>query len=174
MSTELLCKRTAMRSSLFLMATIASETLSGPVRVRNLSNDGAMIEGAELPPVGKECRLRRADLSASGSIVWNSGRSAGIRFDRPINVMQWMPAKSGGQQQVDAVVHQQRTSPAGSAAADASSGFLKKSEELSGLADMIDALADALSKDEAIVARHLERLQVLDIAAQKLRKLAAE
>ena len=37
---------------------------------------------------------------------------------------------------------------------------------------MIEALGDSMSEDPLIIERYLTRLQVLDVAGQKLRQLA--
>ena len=48
------------RTNMFVMATIYADTGSAPVKVRNLSSTGALIEGEVLPPLGATVRLRRA------------------------------------------------------------------------------------------------------------------
>ena len=46
--------------------------------------------------------------------------------------------------------------------------------DLTRLRHAIESLADALSEDPGVVARHASKLQALDLASQLLRKLAAE
>jgi 4-hydroxyphenylpyruvate dioxygenase-like putative hemolysin len=46
-------------------------------------------------------------------------------------------------------------------------------EEALKVADALDALADALSEDAAVVRNHGSKLQSLDIASQLLRRSAA-
>jgi hypothetical protein len=53
-----------------------------PVILRNLSAEGALIEGQQLPPEGATTRFTRNDLSVQGRIIWVEGRYAGVAFDR--------------------------------------------------------------------------------------------
>jgi hypothetical protein len=50
------------------------------VKLRNLSAEGAQVEGADLPVEGTEVLFRKADLAVVGTLVWNKGKQAGIRF----------------------------------------------------------------------------------------------
>ena len=52
------------RTHLFVIGTLYFGRSSAPVRVRNLSATGALIEGTSLPHVGTEIILRRGDLKA--------------------------------------------------------------------------------------------------------------
>ena len=60
-----------------------------PVRIRNLSETGALIEGASLP--GGRCPGPvRGDLQVAATIAWSGGGRCGVRFDRPTPVrMDW-------------------------------------------------------------------------------------
>ena len=48
-----------IRTNMFLMATIYAGGGSAPVKVRNLSLAGALIEGGRIPDVASEITLRR-------------------------------------------------------------------------------------------------------------------
>ena len=48
---------------MFVIATMSAITASGPIKIRNLSRHGAHIEGAELPGLGDDLKLRRAPVS---------------------------------------------------------------------------------------------------------------
>ncbi len=54
------------------------------VVLRNLSSEGALIEGAKLPRTGATTQFRRNDLAVNGRIVWVEGRLAGLAFDRDL------------------------------------------------------------------------------------------
>lgn len=61
----------------------ASLELSGssvPVKLRNLSADGALVEGDQLPVEGASILFRKGDISTSGMVAWVNGRQAGISF----------------------------------------------------------------------------------------------
>ena len=77
--------RRSGRSPVLLSATI--DVFGGDVRVvlRNLSSEGALIEGADLPPEGATTTFCRNDLSVRGRIAWVEGRFAGLAFERPLD-----------------------------------------------------------------------------------------
>jgi hypothetical protein len=54
------------------------------VILRNLSSEGALIEGAKLPLVGTSTVFNRNELRVNGRIVWVQGRLAGVSFDRKL------------------------------------------------------------------------------------------
>ena len=62
------------------------ETLiaNGAVAVRNLSCTGAMIEGEEVPPAGRDIILRAAGHEFFGTVVWSDGYRCGVQFDEPL------------------------------------------------------------------------------------------
>ena len=76
--------RKSGRSPVLLSAKI--EVLGSQVSIvlRNLSSQGALIEGSELPPEGTNTTFMRNDLKVKGTIVWVEGRYAGIAFDREL------------------------------------------------------------------------------------------
>ena len=159
---------------MFVLASMTAQSVSCPVKIRNMSPDGALIESAALPSVGEHLSLRRGDLSAVGQVVWRQGGRAGLRFDHNVEVAAWLPAGSR-QQQVDQTFHELKNglieiapSPA---APTGPSPFDK--QDLLDAAQALDALADALAEDAIVIARHSTNLQVLDIAAQLLRLCTA-
>jgi len=77
--------RRSRRSPVLLAATI--EVCGAPlaVKLRNLSEEGALIEGAPLPAEGSATVFERKDMRLTGRIVWVEGNYAGIAFDTPLN-----------------------------------------------------------------------------------------
>ena len=67
---------------MLLSAKIDVDGVDVAVILRNLSAEGALIEGAQLPREGATTRFIRNDLSVGGRIVWVEGRYAGVAFDR--------------------------------------------------------------------------------------------
>lgn len=66
----------------------ANLELSGaslPVKLRNLSADGALVEGDKLPVEGTEVLFRRQELSLSARVVWEKGGRAGLSFSEPLS-----------------------------------------------------------------------------------------
>ena len=76
--------RQSRRSNVLLAATIELAGAALPVKLRNLSTEGALIEGDELPVEGSEVVFRRNDLKVTSRVAWVDGKHAGIAFRRPI------------------------------------------------------------------------------------------
>jgi len=60
--------RVESRSNIFVMATIYAPGGSTPVRVRNMSRTGALVEAPVLPAAGSRVRLSRGSLTVVGDI----------------------------------------------------------------------------------------------------------
>ncbi|KUO54553.1 MAG: hypothetical protein APF78_03495 [Sphingomonadales bacterium BRH_c3] len=123
-------------------------------------------------------KLRKGELSAIGAVVRREGRQAGIRLERPINPVDWLPNKARSQLMVDTAFETIKPiveggPPSGNSRAEASAlpSSPATRDELEGIADMLDALADQMSEDPVIISSYLDKLQVLDIASQKLRRV---
>ena len=87
--------RRSRRSHLLLTATLDYSGRAVKVTVRNLSSDGAQVEGAQLPVEGSDLMFRKGDLAVAGSVIWVKGKQAGIRFDQeldPATVLNHVPA----------------------------------------------------------------------------------
>lgn len=77
--------RRSNRSPVLLSAKIDIDGIPVAVVLRNLSSQGALVEGKLLPREGAITRFERNDLSVKGRIVWIEGRFAGLAFDRPLD-----------------------------------------------------------------------------------------
>lgn len=170
-----MCRRAAPRTNLFVMATLVSDTMSGAVRVRNLSESGALIEANNLPDAGATCRLIRGNLSVPGKVTRRSEKNIGFQFERRVSVESWMKSGHEHQQQVDRIVQQAKHVYPVADKAHIASHTLKSTvgerNDLHQIADKLDKLADLLSNDPEVIARYMNQLQVLDLASQKLRAL---
>jgi hypothetical protein len=76
--------RRSGRSPVLLSAKVVVDGTDVSVVLRNLSSEGALIEGANLPAEGATTSFKRNDLSVKGRIVWVEGRLAGLAFDRQL------------------------------------------------------------------------------------------
>ena len=158
---------------------LISDTMSAPVRIKNLSANGALISGRELPRAGEQCRLRRGEISITGQIVRVMDRAAAVQFARLIDVHQWLGAAQQLQSDVDRVVqdsrHRYPIADSNHLVSNLRHERIAPStftgDELVDLADQLDRLADSLSDNPLIIAEYQTRLQVLDIASQRLRAL---
>ena len=77
--------RRSNRSPVLLSAKVDVGGAEVAVILRNLSAEGALIEGANLPRDGDATVFRRNELCVTGHIVWVEGRFAGVKFDRELN-----------------------------------------------------------------------------------------
>lgn len=83
--TDITQNRRSRRSPVFLKANVEVDGSPVSVTLRNLSEEGALVESACLPEVGSPTRFERNELRIAGCVVWVAGRLAGIRFDKPMD-----------------------------------------------------------------------------------------
>ncbi|NUQ18153.1 MAG: PilZ domain-containing protein [Sphingomonas sp.] len=65
-----------------------------PVKLRNLSQEGALVEADRLPSEGDTTYFERNDLRLKAQVVWVQGRYAGVAFDerlKPEQVLRHVP-----------------------------------------------------------------------------------
>jgi PilZ domain len=185
--------RVAPRTNLLLAATAEVGGRLLPVRIRNLSETGAMIEGAGLPDASMKLVLSRGDLHVSAVVAWASGSRRGIRFDGPTPVEEWTggtkprPLDCTGlrdQRRVDAMQSEARADTASGAAlrsapeapssAPVSPGLDSRlADELGYVQRLLENLGDELIADLFLVQRHGQSLQSLDLVGQVLGHVAA-
>ena len=87
--------RRSRRSNVLMAAAIETQTGPESVTLRNLSADGALVEGDRIPEAGSPVVFRKNDLVISGRIAWVNERRAGIAFDaklEPETVLRHIPA----------------------------------------------------------------------------------
>ncbi len=68
-----------------MAAALEHSGSSLPVKLRNLSADGALVEGDRLPVEGTEVLFRRQELSLSARVVWEKAGRAGLSFSEPLS-----------------------------------------------------------------------------------------
>jgi PilZ domain len=164
--------RLHQRSNVYLGAVLSTDDGASPVRVRNLSVHGALLEGDDLPVEGTKVQLGRGRLSAAGTIAWQRGNQRGVRFDEPVEVGGWVrPTGHRGQQRVDAAIaaiRGARPSPdllaIVGAVPDSQESLESLSEELALVCERIAATED-LPID---VAEQIMRLEVISNSIGRL------
>ena len=82
--SSIIQNRRSNRSPVLLSAKLSMGGDELPVVLRNLSAEGALVEGAQLPIEGSATVFKRNDLSVAGRVVWVERRFAGIAFDRKL------------------------------------------------------------------------------------------
>ena len=87
--------RKTRRSNVLMSASIELSGKSLPVKLRNLSADGALVEADMLPVEGASIMFRKGELCVQGRVAWAKTRHAGISFARklePEEVLRHVPA----------------------------------------------------------------------------------
>jgi hypothetical protein len=160
--------RSQNRSNVFLSASLLIGTASVPVRVRNMSQRGALLEASSLPSAGTKVRLARGELRADGNIAWKRDGQAGIRFASEIDVGSWVQ-KVGhtGQQRVDNAIAALRRH-------EAVPDFTAQAPSLERIGLELQVICDRLTGSPTMTVEFGEELVKLDTIAQTLRQLAGE
>jgi hypothetical protein len=171
-----------------LAATISAGSTSAPVRIRNLSELGAMIDGPALPRAGAMLTLNRLALSIGATVIWNRDGRCGLSLGCPIVVDDWIagattaPARLGGGQlrvdQLQSAIRSGTAMPAeihAPAPSEAERQPVERSvaAELGRVKRMLDTVSAELCDDVDVLVRHERAIQTFDIAAMIVEELAA-
>ena len=87
--------RRSRRSNVLMAASLQTASGIADVKLRNLSAEGALVEGDGIPEPGELLVFRKNELTVSGRIAWVSERRAGIAFDaklQPETVLRHIPS----------------------------------------------------------------------------------
>lgn len=160
--------RSQSRSNVFLSASLIVGAAALPVRVRNMSRHGALLDGGSLPAPGVTVRLIRGGLSVDGKVAWQRDCQVGISFSGEIEVGAWVKKVGhAGQQRVDdAIAALRRNQPLPANQAPQTPSLGRISEEL-------QAICDRLASSSLITVEFGEELVKLDTLAQTLQQLSA-
>jgi hypothetical protein len=77
-------RRDQSRRRVLLSAQLHTSSTVYRVRIRDVSEGGAKIEGENLPAPGVVVCLQRGDRAAYGAMAWVNGQSGGVEFDEPV------------------------------------------------------------------------------------------
>jgi hypothetical protein len=156
------------RSNVFLSASLVCGAGTLPVRVRNMSRTGALLDGGSLPPTGTKIRLFRGELSADGEVAWQQDGQVGVRFSGEIDVAAWVK-KIGhsGQQRVDNAIAALRRHEALPA------NLESQPLSLAHIGVELQAICDRLAGSAIVTVEFGEELVKLDTLAQRLQQLAS-
>lgn len=176
------------RKNLLLAATIEADGLKVPVRIRNLSEGGAMLDGSVLPRPCTQLVLRRSEIEVEARVVWQSQGKCGVSFGTSVvTVEEWVSGTRvatfnghRGQARVDAIqvaVRSGAALPSEPAAPSSAPGLAdlgeRLVEEIFQVRRLLDGLGEHLVEDPHVIAEHLEVLQNLDRASQILEHVGA-
>ena len=167
-------QRAFVRSKTFLAATMQVKEVACPVRVRNLSPLGAMIEAASVPGIGTTITVGRGSLAAAAEVVWTEADHFGVRFTEEVDVARWISERH----QTDSMAPVPSTrisSKDGSAQLDLDDSIIASriADEISYLGRVMEGVSDILSKDPLLRHRHARSIQDLAIGEEMLDQLAA-
>ena len=80
-----LCRRASPRYTVLLNARVVTAAGTLHVTIRDLSLEGAMVQGAIAPKVGCRLLLHRRSLVVPATVAWQNGNRAGLRFEQPLS-----------------------------------------------------------------------------------------
>lgn len=172
--------RKQARSSLFVGAVMRTGEKQAPVKIRNMSVDGAMVEADSTPAIGAQVEVLRGKLCAKATIMWSADGRCGLRFASPVIVKDWLaPPAKAEQNRVDdivAIIKSGKLPAASDRLFEAERQSAPRSnrelvEDLQAVAMLIQDLEEELVNSEETLARHGQKLQNLDIAAQMVRAI---
>ena len=86
--------RRLRRSNVLMAATLELSGEAIAVKLRNLSAEGALVQGDRLPVEGSQLQFRKGDLCVPGRVAWSNGSQAGIAFAKslaPAQVLRHIP-----------------------------------------------------------------------------------
>ena len=80
--------RRAMRYPTRFAATIVLDGKTLAVTVRDISSIGVMIEGAELPGVGRSMVFKAIEVSVEARTMWSRDGACGLEFRQEVNPLE--------------------------------------------------------------------------------------
>lgn len=175
----------AHRSNLFLAAGIEVAGAASPVKIRNLSETGAMLEGPAFPAIGTILTLKRQEVEIDATVVWIRPPRCGVAFQGRIAVSEWVSGKRAapdfGQGRAEEKSGAGRTekrfsgvgAPAPAAKVPVATDIEGRiAEELAFVRRLLDSIGDELVDEPIFLQRHSRALQGFDLAGQILGNLA--
>ena len=178
--------RIAPRTNMFIAATMCWERHRNPVKVRNMSLTGALVESPVVPSIGSSVLLIRGSYSAGGRVVWADKNRCGLHLSEAITVRDWLaPPSNTEQQRVDQIVALVKAGavplPTGTFTGRPDRPGLpalltdnRLTEDLGLVSQLIEDLGDDLASEPETLMRHASKLQNLDIAMQMLTAICNE
>lgn len=176
--------RSLPRSKLLLAGTIESAGMKSPVRIRDLSESGALLEGPAFPLVDTILTLTRLAVQIDARVVWHRPPKCGVEFLGQISIPEWISGKPGpanfGQARVDVIQAAVRAgtpipldASGGDEPVELDSLDDRIGTELTHMRGLLEAMSSELASDPDVVHRHSAMLQNFDLVGQILGHLTA-
>jgi len=163
--------RAAQRVNTLLVAEALVGNARWPVKIRNISQFGAMLESPTRLDLKTSVVISRGSLRAAGEVVWSRDKSVGMRFFEATNVEEWIgvsTSDAAASFQTSGRLEDHFSNPLTDEIA-----AIRISEELDYVARMTSSVSAMLSDDPILRVRHCGRIQELVMAADMLHQLAA-
>lgn len=163
--------RIAPRTNMFIAAIMQVAGGTCPVRIRNMSRSGALVEAAVLPPPGSAVALVRSVYRVTGKVAWSKGGLCGVKLDSTVTVADWMATPENARQvRVDMMIAEIKGASAAAPIASASvpPPIVDLRGDIDRLHLILDAMGEELTSVPETLMRHAGVLQHLDIAGQML------
>lgn len=167
--------RVSARLNMFVLGALYWDELSTPVRLRNMSMHGALVEASVLPSEGCDITLCRGRLAARGKVTWRSHNQAGLLLQDSVEPNEWLQSRLRVEQQrVDDMIAEVRSGVGGSKKISAyrpAVGDPFPERQLTSIVASVEELARVFAGDTHILEHHGESLQNLDIVVGRLHRL---
>lgn len=166
--------RREARSELFLSAMLEEAHGSRPVRIRNISSGGALVDADRPPAINADVQLIRAHLKVQATVAWSEGSRCGLKFRKPISTEYWVPSLSAQRQmEVDRRLEDIRrglVNTAGDVSEQKDPNTIRDrvAEEIAALGRGVEQALDELATFAPLVVRMPHTMQQLEIVAQSL------
>ena len=170
-------RRTANRSSLYLAASLYCDGSVYPVKIRNISSAGALLDTLTVLAPGSLVQLIRGPLIVHALVAWTDQGRLGLKFSGTVDVQRWRQTISNAEQQrVDDVVTLVKAGAVPLQVYSSASSLEETngpSSDLLRASKLLSRLGDRLANDAIVVANFPGELQNLDIAIQMIEAIAA-
>lgn len=172
MPTAIAELRQDYRSKTLLAATLQVGANRVPVRIRNISSAGALIETHKSLHVGRTAVLTHADMSVAGQVVWADGRSIGFCFSEKIDDSRWRFAEDDHTRMKVTEIKPSDYSNLSLQRTEDDTLPARVSEEIDLIARTMRLISETMVADPILRQRYSQLLQEMDLTEDRLKQMA--
>lgn len=170
--------RDGARRNMFLAAQLRRGSQVAPVKIRNMSASGALLDSPIVPEPNSIIELVRGKYVAHGRVVWSEPKRCGIRFTSELSVNDWLAPIEAQPVFLADPVPPPAAPPAELAIAEASIGNSQAVttvavEDLLQVAKLVEQVARTLARDPHFLSDHMTEGRNLICAMQMLSRMSA-
>lgn len=159
--------RHGQRVNTLLAASVHFGQQRWPVKLRNISLSGALVESEVRVGVGSSILLSRNQFRVAGDVVWERAGLFGVRFFSEINLDEWVICPH---QSKDQKSNKRPECPIENIPVSVLHERLI--DEIKYVARMVANTSDTLSNDAVLRLRYTKGLQELVLGEQMLREIS--